>query len=101
MGINTFRASKQARELGNIGESLSRIKKNLDSDKDRLNEYWKSSEMRYVNAAIDHITRELIQISTKLNLLETDIIEVAGEIRREEEEVERLAQANATQKCFS
>ncbi len=84
--INVGRARNQADEIDDYASALRELKNRLNNFKGNINADWQATEMVYVNQAIEKMNNEISKLTSKLNSLADDIVSVAREIRREEEE---------------
>ena len=92
MAINLGAAFNQAARASGAGGSADAIANQLNNLQATMNAHWKSDEMNVVNQAIDKIEQNLRQQARLLQILESDITDVALEIQREEElERQRIA----------
>ncbi|MCY1713972.1 hypothetical protein [Caproiciproducens galactitolivorans] len=84
--INVFKAWDQSSRLNTYVVRLKSSHKNLSDARDLLNGYWQAEEMGKVNEAIENALSKLKSTSSKLETLSDNILEVAKQIRKEEEE---------------
>ena len=91
MRINLTLASDQARQAGNCVNSLINAKDALQIFNSQLQAHWRGEEVQNINIAINNILSRLASSSSELNIISSEIIPAAQEVRRQED----LADANA------
>ncbi|MGR7944964.1 hypothetical protein ACU063_10850 [Paenibacillus sp. M.A.Huq-81] len=96
MGINVSAARSQASSISGYAADLRGVKMGLMQYKTEINQNWKSTEVQYVNQALDQIVNELTSISSELDSLSSDIVTTAEDIKREED-AEAARQAAAAE----
>lgn len=85
MGISVGYASSQAHKINSYASTLRDVKNSMNNMKSNLGYNWQAVEINYVNRAIDLITKDLSNLESSLNLLNSDIVSTANEIKREED----------------
>ena len=74
--------------------SLRNIAKNLNDFKISISNEWQAEEITYICKAIENINSQLFSLALNIESINSDIVQVAQEIRREDEAkaaAERLA----------
>jgi len=84
MGINVGQAASQAGSLAEYASRLREIANELNRNKGALSQTWQSDEVSYIRLAIEQVAGGLLQTSSELQTLSSDIVSVANEIRQEE-----------------
>jgi len=98
MAINVSQTYSQAARLNEYATQLRNIRSKLINDRDLLNMYWQSKELKYINQAIGDIDKKLLQVASMLEGLNSSIRSAAQDIHREEEAARIAAEREAARR---
>lgn len=90
MGINYYRAVNLGSKLTSMGSKIDRISINTKKISNIVPSAYDGEDAKIFATAIDRLQSEFNSIESELKLLGNKVVSVAGQIRREEEEKERM-----------
>ena len=98
MAINVSQTYSQAARLNEYATQLKSIRSKLINDRNLLNMYWQSTELKYINQAISDLDKKLLQVAGMLEGLNSSIRSAAQDIHREEEAARIAAEREAARR---
>lgn len=92
MAIDIEAVRAQQRELNMVSDEVASVKRRLRRHQEALDDAWKSTEIKGLDAAIEDVVRRLNRLARDLEDMGHDVMVAGEEIKAEEEAAEAEAE---------